>query len=318
LSQKYQKKLKRANTISKAEFFNGSQSINCIAEKSGFKPISDYSCPLERIIRRASYNVYAKHDQLKVEREANTANLNLSSNFKPKNDTEIRQKLQLKLLNAEAVKQQEILVKYKNRNKPPHIDIIDNHLLVLIFSKLSTVEKLMLQFVCKKWHHIIWSQDYSYTLFKHVEISNFSIPLYCYNFNFMNVMKERDNNKMVVLESNKKGFIEILKGKFSLKEKSCCGNKKKSLANKNILNKNTNLEELKENNFLKFHVNADRVLEFLLDKLLNRQTYPFSICVEKIQITNNHWLSDKGIDLISKKAFLKLIAYLSVNNCNFF
>lgn len=53
----------------------------------------------------------------------------------------------------------------------PYIDLLDDFLLVKIFSYLSTIEKLKLQFVCKRWHRIIWSNENSYKLFKTIEIS---------------------------------------------------------------------------------------------------------------------------------------------------
>jgi len=52
----------------------------------------------------------------------------------------------------------------------PYIDLLDDFLLVEIFSYMSTIDKLKLQFVCKRWHRIIWSNENSYKLFKSIEI----------------------------------------------------------------------------------------------------------------------------------------------------
>lgn len=87
-------------------------------------------------------------------------------------------------------------------------------------------------------------------------------------------------------------IIKFIRNKFAEKALSS-----KKYSKQNYL---MNLDDLKENNFIKFHINADLVLEFLLNKLLNRQTYPFSLCVESIEIKNNHWFTDRGVDLISK------------------
>jgi len=253
-----QKPATAATTTTTAHTFKASKSNGYLAERRVFKPISVPSSPLQQFTRRASYNVYEKHDQFQADKAV----------CLPKNERKTLQKLQLKNLNAQAVKQQENLVKFKSRNKSPHIDIIDNHLLIVIFSKLSTVEKLMLQFVCKRWHHIIWSQEYSYTLFRHVDIASLSIPLYCYNFNFKNLLKAQDETRVDGAGGGKKGFVKFLKGKLGVDGKGCCGGRKTLTANRSIIDEKADLAELKENNFLKFHINADRVLEFLLNKLL--------------------------------------------------
>ena len=52
----------------------------------------------------------------------------------------------------------------------PFIDLLDDFLLVEIFSYLSTVDKLKMQFVCKRWNRVIWSNENSYKLFKSIEI----------------------------------------------------------------------------------------------------------------------------------------------------
>ena len=192
----------------------------------------------------------------------------------------------LDFLNSTAHKQQENIMKSKYQNKSIQINVLDDYLLVHIFSMLDTVDKLMLQFVSKRWYHIIWSQEYTYKLFKHIEINHTSISLYRYTLGF----KGTDITNRLTKDSK---IIKFIRNKFTDSSKKY--SKQKSLIN---------LEELKENNYLKFHINADLVLEFLLNKLLNRQTYPFSICVESIEIKNNHWLTDRGIDLIGKYYFV--------------
>ena len=193
--------------------------------------------------------------------------------------------------------------------KASSIETLDNYLLVLIFSKLNTIEKLMLQFVCKRWHHIIWSQEYSYMLYKRIEINNLSIPLHRYIFGLKNnsesnnePQKKNDesekNSKKQIKKTN--SLVKFIRSKFTKQSKKI--SQQQQQANEKV-NNNSNttiqqLSDLKENNFFKFHINADLVLDFLLNKLLIRYTYPFSICVESIQIKNNHWLTDRGIDLI--------------------
>ena len=129
-------------------------------------------------------------------------------------------------------------------------------------------------------------------LFKRIEIANISIPLYRHTLS----LKQTEHiEKDVINESSAKklGLVKFFRTKFNEKKQSSMGVK---LTRDSI----EQLSDLKETNFLKFHINGDNVLEFLLNKLLNRQTYPFSICVESIQITNNHWLTDRGIELIGK------------------
>lgn len=62
----------------------------------------------------------------------------------------------------------------------PYINLLDDHLLVEIFSYLSTVEKLRLQFVCKRWHRVIWSNENSYKLFRSIEINEVFIYLFIF------------------------------------------------------------------------------------------------------------------------------------------
>ena len=49
-------------------------------------------------------------------------------------------------------------------------ECLDENLLVNIFSYLSTIDKLNLTFVCKKWHHIIWSKHYQYKLWNRINL----------------------------------------------------------------------------------------------------------------------------------------------------
>lgn len=59
---------------------------------------------------------------------------------------------------------------YGDNETHPYIDLLDDFLLVKIFTNLSTMDKLNLQFVCKRWHRIIWSNENSYKLFNSIEI----------------------------------------------------------------------------------------------------------------------------------------------------
>lgn len=188
------------------------------------------------------------------------------------------------------------------------IEVLDNYLLVLIFSKLNTVEKLMLQFVCKRWHHLIWSQEYSYMLFRRIDINQLSIPLHRHILSLRNnspndIIKIKTGSEQAEKKPKQNGFVKFIRSKFSSQRKKPTVQQQQQQSSEKLANTDSTIQQLsdlKENNFLKFHINADLVLDFLLNKLLNRYTYPFSICVESIQIKGNHWLTDRGIDMIGK------------------
>lgn len=162
----------------------------------------------------------------------------------------------------------------------------------------------MLQFVCKRWHHLIWSQEYSYMLFRRIDISQLSIPLHRHILSLRNktspndIIKIKTGSEQPEKKLKQNGFVKFIRSKFNSQRKKPTAQQQQS--NEKLANTVQQLSDLKENNFFKFHINADLVLDFLLNKLLNRYTYPFSICVESIQIKGNHWLTDRGIDMISK------------------
>ena len=80
-------------------------------------------------------------------------------------------------------------------------------------------------------------------------------------------------------------IIKFIRNKFTEKTLSI----KKDPKLKQMMN----LNELKGNNYLKFHINADLVLEFLSNKLLNlfKQTF-WRICLILSQLKNHNfsWL----------------------------
>ena len=102
-------------------------------------------------------------------------------------DQQKKQKtLELNQRTINALKQHEYLNAI-NRNQQTHntnrslymarIHLLDDFLLVKIFSNLNTLEKLNLQFVCRKWHQIIWSNQNTYKLFNRIEIVNTNFNL---------------------------------------------------------------------------------------------------------------------------------------------
>jgi hypothetical protein len=214
--------------------------------------------------------------------------------------------LELNQRTMTAMKQHEYLDAI-NKNQRTHntnrslymarIHLLDEYLLVKIFSKLNTLEKLNLQFVCKKWYQIITSHQNTYKLFNRIEIVDKSFRI--------------------------NPFSQTIGGGIHKSNNTTTNNLNKSWASHSTLsklfcrkpnNKNKVVSEIEQANKASMvAVNTDLVLKFLLQKLLNRQTYPLSLCVEYITIKNNNRLTDKGIDLIGK--LCPELKYLSLRNC---
>jgi len=180
------------------------------------------------------------------------------------------------------------LIDSKNKLKSNAYGILDldDYLLVKIFSKLNTTEKLLLQFVCKRFFYLIWSSVHSYKLFKRIEIvhneNNAAIFQYFKNIHSTNIL-----NKSSTLSKTR--IAQFFKRK---KDKIEC--------------------TASSGNF-QISINADLVLKFLFTKLLNRHTFPLCLCVEYIIIRDNHRLTDRGLDLISQ--FCPELSYLSIKSC---
>ena len=207
--------------------------------------------------------------------------------------------IQLRNRTLTACKQQEKLFKLKSIRSSCCIDALDDYLLALIFSKLNTIEKLMLQFVCKRWRHIVCSNEFTYKLFKRIDISDTNVAVYLHSLSYA---------KQVIAP---KPFPEKKPKLFGL----LCSRLARVKQQRQLsIKSEPNLLELKEHNFLKFHVNADLVLKFLLNKLLNRQTYPFCLGVEEIVVKNNHWLTDFGVELIAQRC--PELSSLTLKNCS--
>lgn len=146
-------------------------------------------------------------------------------------------------------------------------------------------------------------------LFRRIDINQLSIPLHRHILSLRNkkspddIDETKNRSELPEKKAKKGGFVKFIRSKFnSQRKKPIVKQQKQQLNNSEKLATTDRtvqqLSDLKENNFLKFHINADLVLDFLLNKLLNRYTYPFSICVESIHIKGNHWLTDRGIDMI--------------------
>ena len=153
-----------------------------------------------------------------------------------------------------------------------------------IFSNLTTIDKLLLQFVCKRFFYIIWSNVHSYKLFKQIEIINSTNNALM--FQYFNDLQLNNSNKTL---STKNKIAQFFKLKKTAKSDQ---NRQKSQ---------------------QISISADSVLKFLLTKLLNRQTFPVCLCVEMIIIRDNHRLTDRGIDMISQSC--PELNYLCLKNC---
>ena len=165
---------------------------------------------------------------------------------------------------------------------------LDDYLLVKIFSKLNTTEKLLLQFVCKRFFYIIWSSVHSYKLFKRIEIINNQNNTAIFQY-----FKTIQNN--ILTKSGTLSKTRIAQFFKRKKDKTECSTASSSGGN------------------VQMSINADLVLKFLFTKLLNRHTFPLCLCVEYIVIKDNHRLTDRGLDLISQ--FCPELSYLSIKKC---
>ena len=167
----------------------------------------------------------------------------------------------------------------KMENQEININILDDFLLICIFSKLSTIEMLRLQFVCKRWHGIIWCTEYTYKLFRSIDIKS----------DCLIKPKSVPNSEPVIKNLTFTRFFRLKPQKLT---------KTKSL--------NWNHKSAKT-------VNVDLVIKFLLTKLINRQTYPLCLCVERIRIRNTNRLSDRGLELIA--GLCPELRQLIIRNC---
>ena len=196
---------------------------------------------------------------------------------------QIRKEIDAK--NFLAAKQQQFLLKAKpttNKNVSlAHINLLDDYLLIKIFTKLSTIEKLQLQFVCKRWHQILWSNHNTYKLFNRIEI----------------IESHSSLHSRSILELNQTGHSTSTKASTLSK----LFRSKKTAEKSNDLRAGPRA------------INADLVLKFLLGKMLNRQTYPLCLCVEYITIKNNNRITDRGVSLIAQ--LCPELKYLCLRNC---
>lgn len=195
------------------------------------------------------------------------------------------QTLKLKKKTHLAMMQQETLQMSKNTSES-FIDLLDDFLLIKIFSKLDTLDKLMLQFVCKRWHRIIWSNQYTYKLFKTIEITVDSL-------NTPQTHEPVIASK-VNTSSKNSTFSRFFKSKKAKKSEN-------------------EPPKLKILSISPANVNIDSVLKFLLTKLLNRQTYPLCLCVETVKIKNSTRITDRGVELVAK--LCPELKHLSLRNC---
>ncbi|RNA28193.1 F-box LRR-repeat 7, partial [Brachionus plicatilis] len=158
-----------------------------------------------------------------------------------------------------------------------NINCLDDFLLMAIFCQLNTVELLRLQFVCKRWHGIIWCAEYTYKLFRCINIRAESLT-WC---------KREAVSKHLT-------FSRFFRRKPS----------------KLVQSNSLNMEQSAKTTGT---LNVDLLLKFLLTKLVNRQTYPVCLCVEKVGIRNASRLTDRGLELIA--ALCPELKHLSVRNC---
>ena len=228
-----------------------------------------------------------------------------------------------------AVKQHEYLNAINNNQRHfnsnrslcmARMHLLDDYLLVKIFSHLSTVEKLSLQFVCKKWHQIIWSSQNTYKLFNRIEIvdEDHRVALRpasrilngTVNSSIINNSTTMTNTTSTATNAsslNKSWAASSTISKFFCRKK--CSNQKKSTLASMAESRGSQVQA----SAYSAMVNADLVLKFLLLKLLNRQTYPLCLCVEHIVIKNNNRITYRGIDMIAQ--LCPELKHLSLRNC---
>ena len=73
------------------------------------------------------------------------------------------------------IKKQQADKKTKKKTNLTINEFLDENLFVEIFSYLSTIDKLNVTFVCKKWYHIIWSKHYQYKLWNRINL-DYTMP----------------------------------------------------------------------------------------------------------------------------------------------
>lgn len=188
-----------------------------------------------------------------------------------------------------------------NSNHHPYIDLLDDHLLVEIFSSLSTMEKLKMQFVCKRWHKLIWSNENSYKLFKSIEI--YEVALRSSHFSSSPTSSKTSKPVVSKQASSSNSFKSTTLSRFFR------SNTKKSNDSVNT----SSISACSTTPSLNYVLNVDLVLKFLLTKLLNRQTRPLCLCVESIVIRHSTRLTDKSLDLIAQTC--PELRHLSLRHC---
>jgi F-box/leucine-rich repeat protein 7 len=187
------------------------------------------------------------------------------------------------------------------------IHSLEEHLLVKIFSKMSTMDKLVAQFVCKKWQRIIQSSQNTYMLFNNIEINgNTGVP-------FLGVCRPaKINIDVPTLPPTTPAaptHTSLNLARFfrsSAKQKS-------SLPPAPQQQQQQPLQNNLVSNCRQNSANVDQVLKFLFTKLLNRQTFPLCLCVESITIKNSNRLTDKGLELIAM--YCPELKHISLRNC---
>ena len=280
-------------------------NANYLNEKNTTSHQNNSTHPIQQNNPLISNPIYKRHQQNSITYE-NYLSISRKNQRELLKEQQKHQKtLELNQRTLTAMKQHEYLNAI-NKNQRTHntnrslymarIHLLDEYLLVKIFSKLNTLEKLNLQFVCKKWHQIIWSNQNTYRLFNRIEIVDKNFKL--------NQLNHTIQDNTIKLNNTTHGSNKPFSSHSTLSRLFC----------RKPNNKNKILREIEQTNKVcTLAVNTDLVLKFLLLKLLNRQTYPLCLCVESITIKNNNRLTDKGIELIEK--LCPELKYLSLRNC---
>ncbi len=162
---------------------------------------------------------------------------------------------------------------------------------------MSTIDKLVAQFVCKKWQRIIQSSQNTYILFNNIEING--------------------NTDVSLLYSASKPIQETPIPPAAPAPTHTTLNLARffrSSASKKPALPTTRPPQIEPTpNCRQNSANVDRVLKFLFTKLLNRQTFPLCLCVESITIKDSSRLTDKGVELIAM--YCPELKYISLRNC---
>lgn len=190
--------------------------------------------------------------------------------------------------------------KAQNKDSLPstsrNINSLDEHLIVKIFSMLDTIDKLIVQFVCKKWHRIICSSQNSYLLFNKIEIvGNRDITF----------LAPRLNNSASQQTANANSGISTAMTSLNLVKFFLPSKQNRTLAS------NSSTQTSSEGAML--FTNADLILKYLLTRLLNKHTFPVCLCVESVVIKNNVRLTDKGVELVA--AYCPELREATFQNC---